>query len=125
ENKIMRFFTNFKYWLRPKKDREVYDILDTQLSACVRGAKSLGNGFRNTVGIKRLNLGVFDITKNIEELNSGCCDLEKKVAKKLAEYNLATDRFLIVDEDYHNLIRLEETTPQKNEYQNKKKKNDE
>lgn len=122
----MKFFAYYKHWwLRPKKDREVYRILDTLLFACVKEAKALGNGFRKTVGISPLNHGTFDITKNIEELNSACCALGKKTASKLADYNLAVDTFLEVEEDYHNLIKLEETIPQKNECQNKKKKNDE
>ena len=121
----MRFFTNFKYWLRPKKDREAYDILDTELSACVRKAKSLENGYRITVGISKLRLGTFDITKNIEVLNAACCDLEEKTAKKLADYNLAVDKFLKVDEDYHNLIKIDTSTSQKKECQNKKIKDHE
>ncbi len=120
----MRFFTNFKFWLLPKKDREVYQILDTKLSACVREAKSLGNGFRNIVGISKLRFGTFDITQNVEELNSAYCDLEEKAGTVLTSYNVYVDKFLEADEDYHDLIRLEEEIPQKEEYNNKNTHNE-
>lgn len=120
----MRFFTNFKFWRLRRKDREVYDILDTKLSACVGEAKSLGNGFRDIVGIPKLSSGTFDITQNIEVLNAAYCDLEKKAGAKLAQYNVYVDKFLEADEDYHDLIRLEEEILQKEEQNNKNTHNE-
>ncbi len=103
----MRFLTGL-FWFRLKRENGVIQLYENKLITTVKQGKRIANDYRNTVGIKRLKYryGVVDLPETMEEIHSGCRDLDTRVAKKLADFKRFEKRFFEADKNYQNCIAL-------------------
>lgn len=104
----MRYWTNFRNWMKPQKDQEVKQLLETKESDSVDMSVYTGNDFRNTVGLpkQKTRNKTVRVSKTVEFINSACCDLDDALTQERADFKNAVINFFEADKEYLELISV-------------------